>query len=130
MFVQQGSQGPFKSLEIDFSIQGLISPLIQPMSSFCLSGGPFHCCEFLYSPIVNNISKSERRATIFCERAVVFLPQCCKSQCDCMKQTILPPHVAIKGDHTIFFFKCAHNRRLILIKATRIELLHHFHLIY
>ena len=29
--------GPFKSLEIDFSIKGLLSPLIQPMGPFCLS---------------------------------------------------------------------------------------------
>ena len=35
--------GPFKSWEIDFSIKGLLSALIQPMGPFCLSGGPFHC---------------------------------------------------------------------------------------
>ena len=48
--VRQGSQGnfrSFKSLEIDFSIKVLLSPLVQPMDPFCLSGGPFHCCEFL-----------------------------------------------------------------------------------
>ena len=39
--------GPFKSLEIDFWIKGLLNPFIQPMGPFCLSGGPFHCCEFL-----------------------------------------------------------------------------------
>ena len=31
--------GPCKSLEMDFSIQ--------PMGPFYLSGGPFHCCDFL-----------------------------------------------------------------------------------
>ena len=30
----QGSHGPFKSLEIDFSIKGLLSSLIQPMGFF------------------------------------------------------------------------------------------------
>ena len=38
---------PFKSLEIEFSIKGLLSPLVQPMGPLCFSGGPFHCCEFL-----------------------------------------------------------------------------------
>ena len=43
----QGSQGPFKSLEIDFSIKGLLNPLTQPMGPFCLSGSSFHSFEFL-----------------------------------------------------------------------------------
>ena len=59
--------GPFRSLEIDFSIKGLSSPLIQPIRpvSVCLSGGPFHCCEFL--------QKSICEQQYFCEQAVLFL---------------------------------------------------------
>ena len=37
--------GRFKSLEIDFSIKGLLNLLIQPMGRVCLSGGPLRCCE-------------------------------------------------------------------------------------
>ena len=83
--------GPIKSLEIDFSIKGLSSPLIQPMGPFCLSGDPFHCCEFFQSPFVSNISMSKRQATVFWERAVVFLPQCHESRCDCLRQMIHSP---------------------------------------
>ena len=38
---------PFQSLEIDFSIKSLLSPLIQPMGPFCMSGGPFALSELV-----------------------------------------------------------------------------------
>ena len=66
----QGSQGPFKSLEIDFSIKGLLSPLIQPMGPFCLSGGPFHCRVPLKSICEHHFKVRANGQLYFCHGAV------------------------------------------------------------
>ena len=93
----------FKSLEIDFTIKGLLvlSPLIQPTGPFCLSGGPFHC-EFLQNPFVSNIAKSERWATVFCECAELYFCRSATNR-DWLLE-LYTRHVAIKGDHTNYHF--------------------------
>ena len=66
------SQGPFKSLEIDFSIKGLFRSFDSAHGSFLFIRRSFPLWVPLKSIFVSNVSKLERRATVFCEWAVVF----------------------------------------------------------
>ena len=79
-------------MEIDLSIKGLLSPLIQPMGPFYLPGGPFHCCEksicekqFKVGALSNSILRMG--SCIFAVNRDV--------SCDCLKQMIHPPRETI-----------------------------------